>query len=144
MSDVKTVDCQEFARLMGLGPRKFMDALRAGTVPMPLNPVAQKITQYRWASGAVSAFLTGAYKGPMMPGEKVPGPRPQAGQAAATTAPVKRGRPKVVKNVEPAGAAPEGRMPITLPAIVPGETTEFVIKIHTDGTMSLGPSRLKS
>jgi hypothetical protein len=143
-AEVKTVNCDDFARFMGLGPRKFRDALRAGTIPMPLNPAAQKIEQYRWATGTVNAFLTGAYKGPLMPGDEVDGPRKSA--KAEVTEPAKRGRPKKVKNVEAVGVSDEGREPIVkdLFETKTEESTQFVVTKHTDGTMTWSPIRLKS
>jgi hypothetical protein len=134
-ADIKTVDCNEFARSMGLGPRKFMDALRAGTIPAPLNPAAQKITQYRWASGTVNTFLSGLYKGPMMEAKLVPAARTQPTPAA----PRVRGA-----NAEPAGAPAEGRQPIKSPIVKTDETAEFTVKVHTDGTMTWAPSHRKN
>ena len=140
-SEPKTYTCQDFALAMGLGPRKFMDAMRAGTIPAPLNPNAKKVDQFRWAFGTVHAFLSGSYKGPMLAGESVP-----VRQQSAKAAPKPPKAPRAAKaatapNNEREGRENSARALFDLLGIGDGEVTrELQIVKHSDGSVTLKPS----
>lgn len=105
--DASAYDVHQFATAMGLGPRKFMDAMRAGSLPMPLNPSAKAVSQFRWARGVVEAYIGGTFTGALLP----PGvyKRTNSNLENAAAPATQHAPPRAPANVEPKGVPPEGR-----------------------------------